>query len=200
MSKSVSTNVFKKKTGIQNIQAYLESGRSITALEALSNFGIFRLASAIEVLRKRGLPIATERKEDPNGKTYARYTLQEKAAEVGALEAKHSKFKVGDRVADTGFLANFEGGVVTAVVNDPDRSVDYEVKFDRWGHCAMFENELTLIPAEPPKKELKVGARVRDITYDVGFVGTVTSVTFCEEWPIEVNYAGLYKASELEVI
>jgi hypothetical protein len=94
MSKSVSNNVFKKKTGIQNIQAYLESGRSITALEALSNFGIFRLASAIEVLRKRGMSIETEMKEDPNGKTYARYTL-------APAEVPKEELKVGAQVRVT---------------------------------------------------------------------------------------------------
>jgi hypothetical protein len=94
MSNKLSTNTFKKKTGIQNIQEYLESGRSITALEALSNFGIFRLASAIEVLRKRGMNIETDLKEDPNGKTYARYTLVEA---VNAVEAK-KELKVGARV------------------------------------------------------------------------------------------------------
>jgi hypothetical protein len=137
MSKSVSTNVFKKKTGIQNIQAYLESGRSITPLEALSNFGIFRLATAINSLRKRGLPIETEMKKDPNGKTYARYVLGEEKA---------------------------------------------------------------------PKKELKVGARVKSLVrcslVPAGSIGEVTKVLEMV-WPYTVQFGdrvGVFDANELEVI
>jgi len=198
MSKSVSTNVFKKKTGIQNIQAYLESGRSITALEALSNFGIFRLASAIEVLRKRGLPIATERKEDPNGKTYARYTLQEKAAEVAP------KLNVGDRVS-----TEMSGGGSGTVVGLRGDEYAADVCFDGDGFdCPMYAHELTLIPAEAPKKELKVGARVRvdNILGDalvLHSTGAVLAVDY-ETWPVRVlldsGVTARYHVSELEVI
>jgi len=130
MSKSVSTNVYKKKTGIENIQAYLESGRSITPLEALSNFGIFRLATAIDTLRKRGLPIETEMKKDPNGKTYARYVL-------GKASAPKKELKVGARVrviagADCRF---YRGGDEGAVTDFEGTSVD--VLFDK-GHAATF--------------------------------------------------------------
>jgi len=160
MSKSVSNNVFKKKSGIQNIQAYLESGRSITALEALSNFGIFRLASAIEVLRKRGLSIETEMKEDPNGKTYARYMLgEEKVAEVAP------QFKVGDRAMVTNAAPYSDNHGKFVTITEVDYSLPYPIRaaFERGGFDPQFlPSELTLLaPAETPKKELKVGARVR---------------------------------------
>jgi hypothetical protein len=189
MSKSVSNNVFKKKkTGIQNIQAYLESGRSITALEALSNFGIFRLASAIEVLRKRGMSIETEMKEDPNGKAYARYTL---VVPVEA-EVKQPKFKVGDRVV---FHSHMSGerigeGTVTGIKEGHSLPIDVEVDGEGYWPCA--ESELTLIPAEAPKKELKVGARVRvkagvdDKFFKEGDEGVVDALL--SHGSVEVNF------------
>jgi hypothetical protein len=215
MSKKLSNNVFKKKSGIQNIQEYLESGRSITALESLSNFGIFRLASTIEVLRKRGMSIETEMKEDPNGKTYARYTLVVPVEAEVKTEQAQPKFKVGDRVKFRDdfvdeFVAGKEGeitGIEAAsawpfsVAYAGDGGVPYPVQ----------ESELTLIPAETPKKELKVGARVRSLhPMEDGLLGTVTDMEYGLEWCSHAIYHiivrqdkgvdGLYSADELEVI
>jgi hypothetical protein len=137
MSKSVSTNVFKKKTGIQNIQAYLESGRSITPLEALSNFGIFRLATAINSLRKRGLPIETEMKKDPNGKTYARYVL-------GAAEAPKKELKVGARVRVKNYNPAIDGrvGVVVGITDCPHWPITTDLDCGRQGYLfAIHELE-----------------------------------------------------------
>jgi transcription antitermination factor NusG len=134
MSKSVSTNVFKKKSGIQSIQAYLESGRSITALEALSNFGIFRLASAIEVLRKRGAPIKTEMKEDPNGKTYARYVLEAK-----------KELAVGARVR---YIAGyFKGCEGTITKQYPSHTLEFDVAVttNDVGYTPSHRSELEVI-------------------------------------------------------
>ncbi len=59
----------------ESIKQFLLSGNSITALEALSLFGAYRLAAHIEVLRNRdGLGIVTEMNKDITGRTYARYS------------------------------------------------------------------------------------------------------------------------------
>lgn len=66
------------KTQLQQIKDHLRSGRSITPLEALGLYGAFRLAARIKDLRNKGWPITTEVREDPNGKPYAVYTLEDK--------------------------------------------------------------------------------------------------------------------------
>lgn len=57
------------------IQKHLESGRSISPIEALNLYGCFRLASRISDLRHRGLIIKTE-KMFVNGKRFASYKLE----------------------------------------------------------------------------------------------------------------------------
>lgn len=53
--------------------AYLEEHDSITPLEALHEFGCFRLAAVIARLREEGYVIKTDVNKD--GKPYAIYTL-----------------------------------------------------------------------------------------------------------------------------
>lgn len=57
------------------IRAALMLGRSLTPLDALNEFGCFRLAARVADLRREGMDIecATETK---NGKRYARYFLR----------------------------------------------------------------------------------------------------------------------------
>lgn len=57
------------------IRAALMLGRSLTPLDALQDYGCFRLAARIAELRREGMDIecATETK---NGKRYARYFLR----------------------------------------------------------------------------------------------------------------------------
>ena len=64
------------KTESQNkqIKAWLESGRSITPIEALVKFSCMRLGSRIFDLREAGMPIKTEMIEK-NGKRFAKYHL-----------------------------------------------------------------------------------------------------------------------------
>jgi len=57
-----------------NILTHLQNGRSLTPLEALNEFGCFRLAAHIESLRKDGHKIFTHMVNE-NGKKYAKYTL-----------------------------------------------------------------------------------------------------------------------------
>ena len=62
------------------ILAYLESGRSITPLDALNLFGCFRLSARIFELREKGFEIVTDYDEtvtvDGDKKRFARYWLK----------------------------------------------------------------------------------------------------------------------------
>ena len=56
------------------IREHLLTGRSITPLEALRQYGCMRLGARIEELRKSGMPIETTMDPDPQtGKRYASY-------------------------------------------------------------------------------------------------------------------------------
>lgn len=59
----------------QAIRRHLESGRTITPLEALHEYGTIRLGAYIHELRKEGLKIRTKMVRSFNGKTYAEYSL-----------------------------------------------------------------------------------------------------------------------------
>ena len=58
------------------ILEHLKAGNSITPVDALRDFGCFRLAARIDDLRQRGHDIETVT-EKRNGKKYARYLLRE---------------------------------------------------------------------------------------------------------------------------
>ena len=58
-----------------NILEYLEIGNKITPLEALYQFGSFRLSAIIFELRQEGYNIITHNKT-VDGKTFAEYELQ----------------------------------------------------------------------------------------------------------------------------
>ena len=62
-------------TQTQQIKAALQSGAAITPIDALNQYGCFRLAARIDELRKAGLDIETIT-ETRNGKKYARYKLR----------------------------------------------------------------------------------------------------------------------------
>jgi hypothetical protein len=57
------------------ILAYLQTGKSLTGLEALRKFDCFRLGARIWDLKDRGHAIESELIMLPNGKRVARYTL-----------------------------------------------------------------------------------------------------------------------------
>jgi hypothetical protein len=63
----------QKTTAIEAILKHLKR-KPITPLEALQQYGCFRLAAAIHTLRKRGHEIKTVDKTE-NGKTFAQYFL-----------------------------------------------------------------------------------------------------------------------------
>jgi hypothetical protein len=59
----------------QQVLSHLQSGKPITALEALRLYGIFRLASRIHDLKKAGLTIQSRDIQTENGKKIAQYYL-----------------------------------------------------------------------------------------------------------------------------
>ena len=62
------------KSQKQNILEYLEIGNKITPLEALYQFGSFRLSAVIFELRQEGYNIITHKKK-VDEKTFAEYEL-----------------------------------------------------------------------------------------------------------------------------
>ena len=61
-------------TQTANILHALKAGRAITPMDALQEFGCFRLAARINDLRRDGHPIATELESDGQ-KRWAKYRL-----------------------------------------------------------------------------------------------------------------------------
>ena len=60
-----------------NVLQLLKSGQTITPIEALNQFGCFRLAAVVHRLRKeQGWPIHTDR-INSGEKTYAEYSLNQ---------------------------------------------------------------------------------------------------------------------------
>jgi len=59
------------------VLAYLKTGRKLTPIGALVDFGIYRLAARVNQLRNEGHPITTAWVQRKN-KRYASYTLEAK--------------------------------------------------------------------------------------------------------------------------
>jgi hypothetical protein len=53
----------------------MEKRKSITALEALGVYGVFRLAAVIYDIKKAGFEVNSVLHQDSNGKRYSRYSL-----------------------------------------------------------------------------------------------------------------------------
>jgi hypothetical protein len=62
-------------TQVAQVRAHLEAGKSLTPARAMAVYGIFRLASCIEDLRRAGMKIDTIIKFDEMGKKYGEYRL-----------------------------------------------------------------------------------------------------------------------------
>jgi hypothetical protein len=58
------------------IKGWLLNGHPITQLEALTQFGCFRLAARIADLRDKGLNVVTDMVTLENGKRVARYFIK----------------------------------------------------------------------------------------------------------------------------
>lgn len=61
-------------TQTQTVLNHLQRRGSISPMEALVSYGIYRLAAKIYDLREEGFGIHTEMKRDEAGHKYARYT------------------------------------------------------------------------------------------------------------------------------
>lgn len=64
------------ETQSAQILAHLKSGKTITPLEALSEYGCFRLGARIWELKQDGHPISGDMVELPSGKHVKRYHLK----------------------------------------------------------------------------------------------------------------------------
>lgn len=60
---------------VRLVLAHLEKRGSISPMEALTTYGVYRLSSAIHRLRNIGFNIETELREDAAGHRYGRYFL-----------------------------------------------------------------------------------------------------------------------------
>lgn len=70
--------LMKRRSQKDKIKAYLQSGKSITPLDALEMFGSFRLGAIIFTLREEGMPIKTEFVTNRYKTKFAKYTLEQK--------------------------------------------------------------------------------------------------------------------------
>lgn len=64
-----------RKSQNEIVLAHLESGRSLSPLEALERYGIFRLGGRVFELKKQGVSIVTKM-VTKNGKRFAEYSLE----------------------------------------------------------------------------------------------------------------------------
>lgn len=62
---------------LDHLRKHLKAGRTISPLEAIGLYGMFRLAARIKELRYKGWDIETEIRKDPNGNSYAVYWLNQ---------------------------------------------------------------------------------------------------------------------------
>ena len=75
MTTNINPNRESSESQCAKIKDWLESGNTLTSIEALQMFGCFRLASRIHDLRDRGVNIAKTMIYGPNGKRYAQYSI-----------------------------------------------------------------------------------------------------------------------------
>ena len=73
---NINYNAESSASQCAQIKAWLQSGKTLTSLEALKHFGCMRLASRIHDLRERGLDIHKERIQVASGKYVTRYSIK----------------------------------------------------------------------------------------------------------------------------
>ena len=66
-----------QKTKIDLLKDHLKSGRTITQLEAIGLYSLFRLAARVHELKAKGWNIQKHEKRDANGSVYVEYFLGE---------------------------------------------------------------------------------------------------------------------------
>lgn len=77
-----------RSTQNEQILAILQSGRSLTPLEALDEVGSFRLGARVWDLKQAGYDIQSEFIELPNGKRVARYWLPQEKGQLSLFQMK----------------------------------------------------------------------------------------------------------------
>ena len=70
-----STIEIKTMTQSNQVMTHLETGRSLTSIEAIGLYGITRLAAVVHSLHKQGRTINVNMKTGVRGKAYASYSL-----------------------------------------------------------------------------------------------------------------------------
>ena len=65
----------ERESQVKKILAWMQNGKSITAIEALNMFGCFRLSARINNIKDMGLSVQKDMVETDNGKRIARYYL-----------------------------------------------------------------------------------------------------------------------------
>lgn len=63
------------KPQARRVLRHFRSRRTISPMEAIVSYGIFRLAASIHELRKAGYSITTDLRQDAGGHRYARYRM-----------------------------------------------------------------------------------------------------------------------------
>ena len=66
---------------IEEIRKHLQAGRPINPMEALSQYGCFRLSARIHELRRRGMDIKKRIVHTSNRKHFAEYWLDNEASQ-----------------------------------------------------------------------------------------------------------------------
>ncbi len=61
------------------VKKHLMSGKTITPVEAMHQYGTIRLGAYVHRLRQEGMPIRTKMVRSLNGRPYAEYSLLPKA-------------------------------------------------------------------------------------------------------------------------
>lgn len=73
----------------RKILAHLEKGKTVTPMESMIVYSIYRLSDCIFKIRNAGYVVVTEERQDAQGHKYARYRL-ETAAEKKTRLAKEA--------------------------------------------------------------------------------------------------------------
>lgn len=75
-------------TQVSRVRQHLEAGKTITPMQAIAVYGIFRLSSVIEDLRAEGIEVDCVLKYDEMGKQYGEYRLRKPIELLSQVQVK----------------------------------------------------------------------------------------------------------------